>query len=383
METVLAGSGLTLAELHNVMFGSSKAAKAFKSLVNMSAGAWDDTKAESLIPLAAKVIEAMASSQEFKTEYGATDNPSIFWNDYENPKKFIERNWFLFDSVKKWMNEKLGKSVPKLSSEVKKFLKEWVNTNKGSLPYVRRPYIEELKHFRPASPRMYYRGIRFDDVGELVSFTNEYSDGKPFYFESDRASSWSKDREIAERFGRYNAAANHNQAMMGWLNRVKNGKDYDGKGGFLIGARILPEQCLVDFNAPGLPFSGGVHGDEGEIILLPGVKIVTKVYDIFGDVHAEVNKIMSSSYNKRKTPIEPEFFNWAHVDPVSISGDDRSGTVKLKAPGGTMDEDTRKSIDKLFSKNLYKSMWLGNDTVRYQAMDLPQKVASRFLGRVI
>ncbi len=384
----IAGTGLTLLQVYDGLFGTSKAAKAFRSVVKKINK--DNATQEALgdqFPLASQVVRVMADSQEFKAFVNQTDVGSFgLFKDVRDPYKFLERMGWYLPNLKKSMEVELNRAAPKIMASTKKFLLEWVNTNSHRLPYVTKDLILDLAPFRPVSRLVLYRGIQFSDVGELVEFTQKYGSGKAFTFNSDRWSSWTKYPTVAERFARYHASASHFSGMMSFFSRAEKKKDYDGKGGYVVGAYVQPKDCLVDINHPGLPFEGGQHGDEGEVIVRPNVDLVCKVYKVYGDVLREIDEFQSSKYNGPETPSYEHFFGYFSGYESQVSGDENSGVVKFlktdpKKTNARSDlESGYNSIAKSFRKNLYTYEWVDDNTVRYKRMNLPSRVASRYLS---
>ena len=399
METLTAGTGKSFREVYDSLFGSSKPAKAFRALMKLKERPEDpNPDADALVPLAAQSIADMAGSQEFKARWNASGLKGLSWKGVENPRVFAWLNGWLLRDLKKWMDLELGVVPTRLSKETNDFLKAWVNTDVHHLPQPGRETVLELRPFRPEATRLYYRGVRFTNLGEMLQFHEAFAAGskKPFPFRSERYTSWTTSVRVAERFGRYRGSSSQNSAMMSWFGRMQDKKDYDGHGGYVIGARIHPNQCLVDFAAPGLPFGGGIHGNEYEVIVLPEVDLVAKVYGVYGDVVREIEEYKSSY--QYKTVTDPKFFGWIHpLKVVQIQGDDDAGTVTFK-----VDPDTgwgtprypadatprgialgKYSVDSSvmgeFHQHMYRADWISSDTVRYRRMDLPQRVARRFL----
>ena len=97
---------------------------------------------------------------------------------------------------------------------------------------------------------------------------------------------------------------------MGWLSRVKEQKDYDGAGGYVLSCYARPESCLVDLNHPDIPDWGWTgRGNEGEVILLPDQTLVTKVFKTVGDPGREVQEFLNSRYDKPLSPTEKKFWD--------------------------------------------------------------------------
>jgi hypothetical protein len=386
MDLRTSGSVKTLPELYDSLFGTSKSAKAFRSLLQMAKkGEWDDAKAQVLWPLAKAALVDLATSQEFKQQWGS----SLFSGSVSvvrDPFTWIKVYYPEVYELKAWLLRRIsGKGLPRVSAATRKFLTEWVNTNGWRLPRPTPDMVEELRPYRLQSPTVCYRGIQFKNVGELVQFHNTYAAGKHFPFSSERFSSWTTIQGIAERFGKYHSSVSKNDAMFSWFARSKANKDYDGTGGYLIGARVLPDQTLVDLSHPDLEFSGGQHGDEGEVILLPNVKLVSKVYKIFGDVEREVKEHLGA---KPRSPTDEYFFSGvtSQVSAEVFQGGPDSGTVTFvhhpwreEEAGKTPKEVARADIEGAFLRQLYSATWLDNFTVKYNRMTPRQRVAARFL----
>lgn len=380
------GQGLPLPAVYDAVFGTSKSAKAFRTLIKDAAdNTWDDAKAATLLPLAAVAANAISDSHEFRRLWGTNGE----WGDARDTKAFILSNHWYFPSVKRWFEEELRKPRGRLSKETSQWLKNWVNTNGGRLPKPDKETVHELMPYRPTGTRIYYRGYRFNDVGELVAFHTKYGKGKAFPFVSDRFSPWTSDKTVAERFGRYRAAVSHHDAMFGFFARAKSGKDYDGYGGYVVGARIAPDQCVVDLNHAALPFAGGVHGNEGEVIVFPDTNLVAKVYETFGNVALEVEGYMKKNKDHLTSPKDPDFFGYlGRLEIADITGDEDEGTVTFALPtdwvlptGSTpKNMSANYSITEKLRVNLYFGEWVNDYTVHYKKMPLPGRVAARYLG---
>lgn len=377
-----AGAGLPLLQVYDAIFGTSKAAKAFRSVVKKINK--DSTPKEAFgdqFPLAAQVVRIMADSREFKAFINQNDVAiKGMFKDVLDPYKFMDRLGWYLPNLKKTLEVELNRAAPKITAATKKFLLEWVNTNGRRLPQVTRDLILDLAPFRPVSRLVLYRGIQFSDVGELVEFTQEYGSGKPFTFNSDRWSSWTKYPTIAERFARYHASTSNFSGMMSFFSRAEKKKDYDGRGGYVVGAYVQPRDCLVDVNHPGLPFDGGQHGDEGEVIVRPNVDLVCKVYKVYGDVLREIEEFQSSKYDFRESPAVQGFFGYLSGYTPEVLGDGTSGIVKFLPHGSKSNAraDLEKDLTRSFRRNLYTYEWVDDNTVRYKRMKLPSRVATRY-----
>jgi len=385
-----AGRGLDLPEVFQAIYGNGPSAKAFRSLVNHMKDKWYKTTedvppdVQVLATEAMPTVRAIRTSQALKTligQYTAFDIPF----GEPNPVHFAALlGAGGLRELKRFLTPRVtDRSVP-LGGEAKKFLREWVNTNGVRMPTPSALTVSELEPYRPDRTLLLYRGVRFGDVGELVEFTRKYAGtGKPFPFKSKWYSSWTKSISIAERFSRYTSATSHNDAMFGWFSRVKSGKDYDGYGGYIVGARVRPNQCLVDIGNTGV---SGQHGNESEVIVLPGQDLVCKVYQVFGDVTSEVEEFRSG-YKGQRSP-EQFAYGGYEVALVSVDGDIATyrhdpiprwdGVVTRSTPR----EESGDEIIGQFRSHLYDAEWIDDHRVRFRPMDLGQGLASAW-GRVI
>ena len=390
----VAGRGLELPEVFQAIFGGGSSAKAFRALVTHMKDKWYRAPADvpadarAMADAAMPTVQAIRTSQALKTLIG--ENPG--WVDLRmsesDPVRFAA---FLgaggIRDLKRLLEFHLKGKVPTptLSGEAKRFLREWVDTNARAMPRPVGQTAMELKPYRPDGTQILYRGIRFTDVGELVEFTRTYGEGRPFPFSSSRYTAWSKDIRIAERFGRYRAATDQNDAMMGWFSMARSQKDYHGQGGYVIGARVKPEQCLVDIGKTGI---GGQHGNEDEVIVLPNQALVCKVYKVFGDVVREVEDFRGSDGGKQ-TPEEFLRYIGLHTTLTGVDGDVATFVYRPYGPfeaGGSAprgdDLKTPRGADGAavlgrFRANLYDAEWIDDHRVRFRPMaDLSTRLAA-------
>lgn len=387
----VSGPGLPLTSLYDLLFGTSKIGKAFRALVkDVDKNKWDDATAAPLIPLAREALRALVGSQEFKQRWVAK---TLALGDPTDVKAFLERNRWGFGNLrgfKQWFEEELGKGAARLSKETSAFLKTWVNTNGYRLPTPTSDIIHELLPFRPTTTRLYYRGYRFSNVGQLLEFHEKYGKGKAFPFESDRWSPWTTSIEVAKRFARFTPNQSQYGAMMTWLSRPKD-KNYDGVGGYVMGSRIAPDQCLVDLSHKALPFGGGQHGDEGEVIVAPNTPLVAKVYDTYGNLDLEIAEFEKSyrfkPFVSAEELAERMLSKYGPFKVVSATGDETSGTVTV----AVSDPDDKVKIPRLvnlrsfnpireFQEHMYEAKWISDDTIAYRSYRPAQKVAHRFLS---
>lgn len=369
------GRGLELPEVYQAIFGNAPSAKAFRALVTKVKDTWYRTPAEyppevvALAQAAFPTFQAMRTSQALKTLVGSQESVLMTFSD-PDPVVFARLYGRSLPGLKKLLAFEVQGKVPTLSGETKRFLREWVDTNSKAMPRPNPDIVEELKPYRPDGTLLLFRGVRFGDVGELVEFTKQFAEtGKAFPFESVRWSSWTTSKEVATRFGRYSSATSHNDAMMGWLSMVKNQKDYSGSGGYVIGARVQPDQCLVDINKTGI---SGQHGNESEVIVNPGAKLVCKVYAVFGDVAREVEDFRNDKYRAKE--VKDFIYTGLYTTLVSVEGDLVTFKTWTEAPAGStprsLDTKDGGRILRQFRSRLYKAEWINDFQIRYRPMDI-------------
>lgn len=377
-------SGLTLSEVSKLVLGP--AGKKLRAAIK------DDTKVAEYADDIRPILRALATSHEFLAAHKEWNPGSnVNWALWSDPVAFFNRNSFWHWDLEKYLKWDIGVGTKRLTKDTSQFLREWVNTDGGSLPHLTRETLVELKPFRAQELKVLYRGIRFNNIGQMVRFHREYGEGKPFKFQSERATSWSTSKLIAERFGRYSASSSQGGAMLDWLHRVKDQKDYSGKGGFLIGARVPPKATLVDLSHPALPpFGFASHGSEGEVIILPDQPLTAKVYGIFGDAQREIDEYLASDY-ENKSPNDGYFFSYIGPFSPSVSGDTESGVVSFTRavddwykddPPDLKDSKFGGSVMDSFESHLYDAEWVDKNTVRYKRMKLSfNRVARNWLKK--
>lgn len=370
---ILAGRGMELQEVYQAIFGNSPSAKAFRSLVAKVKSEWYRTPANyppevvALAKTAYPTFQAMRTSQALKTLIGSQESVLMVFSE-PDLVKFAQLYGEHLPDLKKLLALEVFGKVPTLSGETKRFLREWVDTNSKAMPRPNPDIVEELRPYRPDGTLLLFRGVRFGDVGELVEFSKQFAEtGKAFPFESTRWSSWTTSKEVATRFGRYSSATSHNEAMTGWLSMVKNQKSYSGNGGYVIGARVQPDQCLVDISKTGI---SGQHGNESEVIVNPGAKLVCKVYEVFGDVAREVEDFRNDKYLSSQG-IRSFIYPGPYTTLVSVDGDIVTFKNWQDAPAGS----TPRSLDegnmlRQFRSRLYKAEWVNDFQIRFRPMDI-------------
>lgn len=170
-----------------------------------------------------------------------------------------------------------------LSAAARKELADWVNSNRSFS--VSPSLVRELAAtpgIRPDRPVLLYRGLlfrrwQFDDETHprsALRFLAAARGGqRGLTVNGDRASSWTTDPEVAERFARYGAASSSFGAMFQSLHRARQNHAIDGEMGIVIATLARPEDVLVDLGRVDLGHHQQ-HGDEAEMILKPGARTV-------------------------------------------------------------------------------------------------------------
>jgi hypothetical protein len=397
---MLEGKGLSAGEVYDLMFGSGEAATALKAmLTRVDAGhMWAPQFEDSNKELAAKfapAFEAFKNSQEAKALLNDPDvDTRIDWNQSLDPLGFVRNNYDKLPIIKRALKvrstvgKKKGRGSPVLGS--KKWLRQWKNTNGYGMPDPAPEHIIDLEPYRMQERTILYRGIRFREVVELLDFAEKYGDGKrPFPFQQNKPSAWTKSKSVAERFATMSAAGSEYEAMMQWASRAKSGKNYSEKGGYIIGAVVNPEDTIVDFDNIDV---SSQHGGEGEVIVKGGAQLTCKVYQMWGDIPREI-AAFADSYN-RSNPEQIYFDSPWHEK--KFTGDSESGTITFTgAPEfgyyGRNDPELTKSMTprkwhsmdaynrdliKTMRAQLYDAEWQDDYTIRYsrrKGVSLPPK----------
>jgi hypothetical protein len=190
------------------------------------------------------------------------------------------------DFLKRLFREHTHVSGGGMSKELRDALEQWFNSNRGRHDLHARVQRElmSLPDVRPSKKVLVYRGLLFSEYSlvsrERYDGTLEVGNGLKFLrsirankrvvdLSWEYASSWTKSREVAERFAMYGPASSHFGAMMQWFDRAKKERAIDGQLGFVISTLADPEDVLLDSDRFNARFHMK-HGDEGEVILKPG-----------------------------------------------------------------------------------------------------------------
>lgn len=212
---------------------------------------------------------------------------------------------YLTDFVKSLFKEHGTVVKGGMSTELKRKLNDWFN-NSGTyytLPTWAERELDSIPGIKPAGRIILYRGVLFseDSLKERKKYDGTLEAGNGLKFlrsirqdkrtvdlDWDRPSSWTKSKEVADRFARYAPSSSQFGAMMGWFEREKQERFIDGALGYVIAIYANPEDVLIDTEKFNANFHMK-HGDEREVVLKPGtytVRIVKK-YTVKGEVDPE------------------------------------------------------------------------------------------------
>jgi hypothetical protein len=133
---------------------------------------------------------------------------------------------------------------------------------------------------RPSQPVLLFRGMLFQKwqfepkYGEHAKSASPIANAlmagrEHLMIESENCSSWTFSKNIAMNFATSRAAQSQYDAMMQWMH--SKGK-INGKRGVIIATRALPDDIVVDLSK--VDIGHVAHGDESEMILVPGKGLV-------------------------------------------------------------------------------------------------------------
>jgi hypothetical protein len=191
-----------------------------------------------------------------------------------------------------------------MSPDLKKELKTWVNTNSSyhNLSMWARKELDSLSGLKPDKRIILYRGVLFSEYslkteksydgkmqdGNGMKFLKSIRDGgKEIDINWDKPSSWTTDKEVADKFAKYGPASSNYSATLNWLSRGE--KKIDGALGYVISTFANPQDVLIDMRRLTASIEMK-HGGEGEVILKPGTYVgrVVKKYTVEGEVDPSV-----------------------------------------------------------------------------------------------
>ena len=216
------------------------------------------------------------------------------------------------DFLRRLFREHTHVASGSMSKELRKELDTWFNSNRRyhDIHPLQQRELMSLPGVRSDKKVLVYRGLLFSESSlqsrDRYDGTLEEGNGLKFLrsirknkrtvdLTWDRASSWTKSREVAERFAKYGAATSHFDAMMQWFDRGSKERAIDGQLGFVISTLADPEDVLLDADRFNATFHMQ-HGNEGEVILKPGSYLcrVVKKFTQAGEVEPEEQAAESS-----------------------------------------------------------------------------------------
>lgn len=298
-------SSLSLADLKKAMLKDPRAALIFKKDLTLDS---IPDKEAFLATMKYYVFNNENVKSFVKMRHNVRDVDTQTFDSFRKMRgpELNEKNLeWLHDFVAAIFKEHNSVSKGTMSSELKKKLAEWFNSNRGyhDLPTWAERELMAIPSLRPDKRVLLYRGILFSEgsLKERESYDGTLEKGNGLKFLQtirkggrevdltwDRPSSWSTSKEIATRFAQYGPATSQFSAMTQWFDRSMNKRAIDGALGYVISTFANPEDILIDtgrFNAN----INQQHGDEGEVILKKGEYLarVVKKYTVEGEVDPE------------------------------------------------------------------------------------------------
>jgi hypothetical protein len=247
-----------------------------------------------------------------------------------------------------------------MSKDLRKELDDWFNSNgrHHDIHPLQQRELMSLPGIRSDKKVLVYRGLLFSEwaLQSRTRYDGTLEEGNGLKFLKsirankrtvdltwDRSSSWTKSREIAERFAKYGPASSHFGAMMQWFDRGIKERAIDGQLGFVISTLADPDDVLLDGDRFNATFHLK-HGDEGEVILKPGTYLcrVVKKFTQAGEVNPEEQAVENETLTKAlaevdkfaaRLTVDPELLklqdtNW-HLDPTTIISRDPKAFRRL------------------------------------------------------
>jgi hypothetical protein len=204
----------------------------------------------------------------------------------------LEDNWTrknLLAFAKNFVRVVNATKKNKLAAENRKQLEGWL-TSDTRLRHLDGVTINALlaMDVRPDVPTHLYRGMMFRKfdfkyaarpaeerdtvyIKRARRFLDILKKGqRGFHLTNEQPTSWTTSSDIAARFASKNSAESEYLAMRNWLENA--GRKIDGELGVVLHTIAKPEQILCDVNL--VPDLSHTHGNESEMILLPGKPFV-------------------------------------------------------------------------------------------------------------
>ena len=283
------------------------------------------------------------------------------------------------DFVRDLFKEHGSVSRGTMSSDLKKQLSTWLNSNSGhhDLPPWAERELLSIPTLRPDKRILLYRGILFSEASlkSRTSYDGTLEKGNGLKFLAtirqggrtvdlkwDRASSWTTSREIADQFAKYGPATSQFAAMTQWLHRGKEGKFIDGALGYVISTFADPTDILVDTARLNTELNSQ-HGFEGEVILRAGEYLarIVKKYTVTGEVDPSAEATTADSHPVSGAVDEIKKLNAALDTPEQL------GFVDASRSFWRSDSPTKLMSDMTLFKKLLLN---GTTTAAVHAMDV-------------
>lgn len=261
-----------------------------------------------------------------------------------------------------------------LSTDLKKELDEWFNSNRGYHNLSSRATRElmAVPSLRPDKRVLLYRGVLFKEgslteyesydgsltVGNGLKFLKSIrKGGREIDLTWDKPSSWTKSKEIATRFAMNGPAESHYGAMMNWFDKSMSNKAIDGALGYVISTYAKPEDILIDTELLRANIHMN-HGDEAEVVLAPGEYLarVVKKYTVSGEVNPEVEDKVETD-----TPVHKALASLKEM-ASSLSLPEQVAYVEMGGADFSRAIYSSEAIPVMQNKSVFKKLLLNSTT---------------------
>ena len=295
-------SSLSLADIKKAMLKDAKVASVFKQ--NFSILDIDDVSSF-LSSLKFYVFNNSNVMDFVDTRHNIKNINKVIFDDLRRlqskdltQQKLQEIQDFLTDLFKEHTSVKKGVMSPFLKKE----LANWMDahTRYHDLSKAAMTELKANPNFRQDKKMVVYRGVLFSEndlkarekydgtleIGNGLKFLKSIRKGsKAVDLSWERPSSWTTDKEIAERFAKFGPAGSQFAAMSQWFDRQSDKREIDGDLGFVISTLVNPEDVLLDSNVINKNLASRDYG-ESEVILAPGTYLakIVKKFNVQGEV---------------------------------------------------------------------------------------------------
>lgn len=217
-----------------------------------------------------------------KSRTGVGKNGVSKWNlDTFRKSRTLEEKDFdnLKEVVQDIFKDHASLSRGTLSSDTMKQLRSWANHSGRyyNLSDSAQKELSTVEALHPTKPIVIYRGLLFKEY-DFSGNTWDKSEPNGVKFAKairankkevdlswDRPSSWSKSKQVAQRFAMYGPANSNFEATFQMLSRKGA---IDGKVGYIVAMLVDPKDVLIDFQKAKATI--GQFEDESEVIVKPG-----------------------------------------------------------------------------------------------------------------